>query len=96
MRDFDGTKLLNDGYGMEMLDRRHLRRAMKLLREKDDFEWTTKPPPICYLIWVEIRPIFPSQATMLGNIADVWLGTMRPELTHTDVMQRLLRYVQAF
>lgn len=82
-------KLLEDGYCTVMIDGRHRRRFVEMLREKTGGERVSKPLRKCYAFRVDDKAILLAQKITLSNIAYILTAFRQHETTLSVAMQSL-------
>lgn len=59
-------------------------------------QWASETLRICYVFWVNGKPISPVQVIILSKIEIVLTVIMRREATSTEIMKSVLSYARSF
>lgn len=91
----EDRKLQKDGYCMFMLNGRHWRRSMEILRVEDSAECTFYLLRTRYVFCADGKSISPAQEIRLSKMANISMAIVRYKATFTDTSHSLLSYARA-
>lgn len=90
MQNVRGMKLQKDAYYVFMLDSRHRRRNLEMLRDVYSIKWGSLPLDMRYTFPVDVRTFSLTKATKVGNRTNISTAIVQHEAKLTDKMQSLL------
>lgn len=90
MHTVDGMRVLKESYCMVMLNDRHRRHFVEMLRNTDRMKSTLAPLRTRYMFRVDCKAISLAQAIKMSYITNISTSIVRRDATFTDTMQSLL------